>query len=195
MTVLSYSDVQSVAPAVEPVTVAEAKRNSDVDDSYRDVDFSRWITEARKQVEHDARIALVNQTRIRKIDEFPSERFIILNKPLVSVTSVQYVDMGGSTQTFSSASYEVDTARHAVFLANSVSWPPVQWIQNAGIITYIAGHGSTAATVPEAAKAAILLLVKHRYENPEMVLTGTISKEIEYGYRAVIDQLRGGNYP
>ena len=192
MTILQYSDVVSVAPTNEPVTVAMARRNSDVDDSYRDVDFARWIVEARKQVEHDSRLSLVNQTWVKSLDSFPGTNRIELRSPLVSVTSIAYIDTSGSTQTFSSANYEVDTARDAVWLAYSQSWPSTRGIQNSVTITYVSGHGATASSVPEAAKTAILLLVKHRYENPEIgsdAFTGLTT------YTAVIDQLRGCDYP
>ena len=187
MTILSHSDDLSVAPAVEPVSVADARRNSDVDDSYRDVDFSRWITEARKQVEHDSRLSLVNQTRIRKLDAFPSESYITLRAPLVSVSSISYIDTGGDSQTWSSAEYEVDTVRSCVhLLAHTYSYPTTRVTPNAVTITYISGHGATAATVPEAAKAAILLLCRFRHDEPGMT---------PEGYQDLINQLKGGFYP
>ncbi len=192
MAVLEYSDVLSVGPTVEPVSVAEAKRNSDVDDSYRDADFSRWITEARKQVEHDARISLVNQTRIRTMDRFPAERFIEVRKPLVSVSSVQYIDTSGDTQTLASSKYEEDTSRAAIWLAYSESWPGVRDIQNAVTVTYVSGYGAAADNVPEAARQAILLLVKHKYENPDI---SADAYNDDSTYRAVVSQIVEASYP
>ena len=192
MQVLSRADYVSTAPTIEPVTVAEAKRNSDYDDPYRDQDFARWITEARKQVEHDARLSLVNQTRIRKLDAFPAENYIACKPPLVSVSSISYIDTAGSSQTFASGNYEVDTNRHVIWLAYEVDWPDTRDIQNAVTVTYVSGHGSGASTVPEAAKSAILLFCKMRFEQPEVSMsdwttTGT--------YQALIETLRGHQYP
>lgn len=191
MSALDYSNEVSTGPAIEPVSVAEAKRNCDIDDSYRDVDISRWIVEARKQVEHDSRLSLVNQTWVKKLDSFPAESYITLRKPLVSVTSLAYVDTGGSSQTWASSNYEVDTARGLLWLAYSISWPNIRDIQNAVTVTYVSGHGAATSTVPEAAKSAILLMVKHRFENAgpmeDFANTGT--------YQGLIDQLRGGVYP
>ncbi len=188
---LPWSHAVSVDPTVEPVTVQEAKRNSDVDDDARDADFSRWIVEARKKVERDSRRALVNQTHVLKLDEFPNADYIVLPfPPLSSVTSIQYVDTAGTTQTFSSGSYTVDTNRTPgiVHLNYNESWPAIQGIFNSVVVTYVAGYGSTAADVPESAKAAILLLVKQRYEFPD-------SGEEPMGYQALLGDLVYGSYP
>lgn len=192
MTVLHYVDYLSVAPAIEPVSVADAKRNSDYDDPYRDQDFARWITEARKRVEHDARLSLVNQTRIRKLDAFPGVAYLECIAPLVSVTSLAYIDQAGSTQTWASSNYEVDTARHLVWLAYEKSWPDTRDIQNAVTLTYVSGHGATAATVPEAAKDAILLYCKMRFDHPEAQMDDWTTTG---SYQALIDTLKGGFYP
>jgi len=192
MSVLTYVDSLSISPTLEPVTVRAVKRNLGVDDGHWDQDIARWVTEARKQVEHDTRVSLVNQTRIHKQDAFPSDNYICLRAPLVSVSTLQYIDTAGSSQTWGSSNYEVDTARHAVWLAWGISWPNIRAIQNAVTITYVSGHGATTATVPEAAKAAIHLFCKMRFDQPTMTVddyTGVSA------YRALIDQLRGGYYP
>ena len=194
-TILSNSDVVSVEPTVEPVSVLEATREADYDDGDRDGDFRNWIIQARKKVEHDARVALINQTRIKRMDAFPSESFITLRKPLSSITSVQYIDSAGTTQTWDSSNYTVDTSRDCFHLAYSVSWPDIRGDANSVIITYISGYGAAASNVPEAARWAILMLVRHWYENPGIVLTGSISKELEITYREAIHELRGGVYP
>ena len=192
MRVLSYVDYRSTDPAVEPVTVAEAKRNCDVDDGHWDQDFNRWISEARKQVEHDARLSLINQTRIRKQDAFPAESYIPLRKPLVSVTSLQYIDTSGNSQTWDSSNYEVDTNRGVIWLAYSIDWPNTRDIQNAVTVTYVSGHGTTRASVAEAARAAVYLYVKHRYEHPD----GSMDDFTRGGtFQSLIDQLKGGFYP
>lgn len=187
MTVLAWSDQLSTAPAVEPVSVAEARRNSDVDDNYRDTDFSRWIVEARQRVEHDARLYLINQARVRTLDTFPSDSYIPLGRPLVSVTSFQYVDANGDTQTWATSNYEVDTKRNCVHLAYNQSWPTIREKPNAITITYVAGHGTTQTDVPPAAKAAVLMHVRTRHDEP----TDGMPK----GWDELIYQLKGGVYP
>lgn len=191
MAILKYSLELTTAPTVEPVTVAEAKRNADEDDSHRDSDFAMWISEGRKQVEHDTRRSLINQTWTLKLDCFPSEDYIeLLRPPLSSVTSIQYVDTDGNTQTFSSSSYVVDSARTPgiVYLAYNESWPSTRTQKNAVTVTYVAGYGATADSVPDWAKSAILIFCRHRYERPE-------SAEIPMGFAALCQRGSWGDYP
>ncbi len=191
MATLPYSHAVSVQPTAEPVSVDEAKRNSDVDDDNRDADFARWITEARQKVERDTRRALITQTHVLKLDEFPSCDYIdLLSPPLSSVTSVQYVGTGGTTQTFASSSYTVDTNRTPgiLYLNFSESWPSTRGVMNSVTVTYVTGYGAAASSVPAAAKSAILLLVKQRYEYPER------GDEPE-GYQSLIGALMWGPYP
>jgi hypothetical protein len=48
--------------------------------------------------------------------------------------------------------------------------------------------------VPAAIRHAILMLVGHWYEARSSVLTGTISKEIEFGVKSLLDSQRWGSY-
>lgn len=166
---LKYSRAVTSEPAVEPVSVEDAKRNADEDDNARDTDFALWITEARRRFEDIAQRSLITQTQVLKLDSFPDVDHIELPRPpLQSVSSIQYVDSNGDTQTFSSSSYTVDTARTpgAVFLAYNESWPTARDERNAVTITYVCGYGTSPDDVPPEARAAIHFLVRSRYENP-----------------------------
>ena len=191
MPTLPYSLSESVAPAVEPVSVDEAKRNSDEDDNYRDADFARWITEARRQVEHDARISLITRTNVLKLDSFPDCDFIELPMPpAIAVSSITYLDTDGDSQTWASSSYTLDANRTpgVVFLDYLESYPLTRGDRNSVTVTYTAGYGTAPSSVPGEAKSAILLLVKQRYDNPDSVGN-------PMGYDALIQRLGWGAYP
>lgn len=197
MTILHWSDVVTTEPSREPVTLQEAKRNADAASSNaHDQDFKRWIAEARKQVEHDSRRSLITQTRKLTTDCVPSRDYIRLPYgPVQSITSIQYVDSNDSTQTFSSSDYTLDTGRDAVLLAHNASWPSTGGSgRNAFIVTYVAGYGDTASSVPQAAISAMLLLVTHRYENPYPV-TDRQSHHVYLSYESLIQQLNPHTYP
>ena len=196
---LYYSDVLTTAPTLEPVNVEDARRNLDLDDNYRDADVEQWIIEARKSVEHDARVALVNQTRTLVTHAFPaSSSFNVgIVSPLVSVTSISYLDTAGTSQTLATTVYKVDTGRRpgVVWLKSGQTWPSTYDEANSVTVVYVAGHGAAVATVPEAAKQAIYLLVRYRLDNPEAFRVGFTEKAGLYGYEHCINQLRPGNYP
>ena len=191
MVTLPYSLTVSSEPAIEPVTVDEAKRNADEDDNHRDSDFSQWITEARRLLEKESRRSLITQTRVLKLDAFPACDAIELHAPpLQSVTSISYVDANGDTQTWASSNYDVDTNRTpgVVLLGYDKSYPTTRAQRNAVTVTYVAGYGSTAASVPSEAKAAILLFARHRYDHPE-------DGGMPMGWDALVSRMCWGAYP
>ena len=108
--------------------------------------------------------------------------------PLQSVTSIVYTDSEGAHYTVDADSYIADTASElgSIVLSYGASWPSVTLRPTAGVeITYVAGYGD-AASVPQRAKQAILLLVGHWYEQREAVLAGSISKEIEFAVHSLL---------
>jgi hypothetical protein len=57
----------------------------------------------------------------------------------------------------------------------------------------VCGYGAASA-VPEDAKQAVRLLAAHWYENAEATVVGTISKELELSYTALVARLKWGDY-
>jgi len=179
------------APAVEPVTLTEAKAHLRVDVTDDDTLISSLITSARQYIERAIRRALITQTWRASIDEFPATGEIILPKPpLQSVTSIQYTDINDSTSTVSSSTYTVDTDSEPgrIVLKYGQTWPSSSLaVTNPIQITFVAGYG-LAAGVPAHFKQAILLLVGHWYENREAITsTGGIPKELPYAVKSLID--------
>ena len=197
MPIIKQSDRASVEPTSEPVTIAEARRQCDLDANYFDEQLQQLIKVARRKVEHDTRRSLITQTRVLKFASFPSEIAIELQRPPVqSVTSVQYVDNAGSTQTFRSALSSLDANHNPplVLLDYNQTWPSSRGYHNDGIITYVAGYG-TASSVPENAKQAVLLLVRNWFDNSSPVLVGTVATDMPLSYRSLIQDLHWGQYP
>ena len=175
------------APAVEPVSLAEAKLHLRVDiDDENDL-IDTLITAAREYVETFTHRALITQTYDLKLDDFPtswsstgrdleqvSEGAIWLCPPPVSsVTSITYVDTNGATQTWSAALYTTDLpagpkARPGRVLPAFSQWYPVmRSVANAVTVRFVAGYGATGATVPNALKAAMKLLIGNWWLNRE----------------------------
>ena len=66
------------------------------------------------------------------------------------------------------------------------SWPSTYDRLNAIEITFLAGYGATAATVPETIKQAILLLLAHYYENREATTDGRAITSVPMAYESLI---------
>lgn len=182
-------------PAEEPATVAEAKAHLRVDTAEDDTLIGYLITAAREHVESHCRRALVTQTWDLFLDDYPAGDEIALPWPrLRSVESIQYHKEDGTSATFSSSNYAVDTASEPgrVALASGASWPtaelrPVNGFQ----VRFQAGYGA-AGTVPRAIKQAILLIVGALYENREQIVVaqGVNISALPFGAWALLGPYR-----
>lgn len=141
-----------------------------------DVLLAGLIGAARQQVEEYCNRALVTQTWRMTLDRFPRvtdrNRWAEIRLPrpnLVSVTSITYIDANGDTQTVTADDYIVDTASlpGRIVPAYGVAWPATRCQPDAVTITFTAGYGATADTVPASIRAAVLLVVGDLYKNRE----------------------------
>lgn len=182
-------------PASEPVSVSEAKLHLRVDGADEDTLISGLITAARQYVEDYTQRALITQTWRLLLDEFPNGDTIhVPLPPLQSVNSVTYYDEDGALQTLPTTDYHVDpeSAQGRVVLTDGKCWPTTQTRPNAVTIEFVAGYGD-AASVPQAIKQAILLLVAHWYEHREAVVIGTsgnVAKEAAFAVDALLTPYR-----
>lgn len=152
----------TVPPTEEPVTVDEAKEWARITDSAEDALVERLILRGRQAVEAFTGRALMAQTVVQRWDCWP-RRMEMLRAPVSSVTSLQYIDSLGATQTVSSANYYTDLVSEPARLVPvpSYSWPTLQdGRPNAVILTYTAG-ASDVDDVAEPIKVAIMQLVRY----------------------------------
>lgn len=182
-----WSLTETVAPSVEPITTAEAKTELRVEHSEEDDLIDRKIKAARRMVEKITRRSLINTTFTLKLDAFPVE-IRTPRSPLSSVTSITHIDCDGNSQTVASSVYDVDTDTEPgrIFLKFDQSWPDTRTINNAVTVTFVAGFGSAASSVPESLRSAVRLLAAHYYEQREPVVVGTITAKIPMSVESLL---------
>jgi uncharacterized phiE125 gp8 family phage protein len=154
-----------------PVTLSEAKLHLKVDDTDDDDLIEQLLSAATTFCEKFQNRTYLNRTRYLYLDAFPDEMILVPNPPLVSVTSIVYVDTDGTDQTWASSNYEVDNTSEPgrITPAYNVSWPSARSVTNAVTVEYIAGYGAGTADTPDDVKNAIKLLVAHWYDHREAV--------------------------
>lgn len=180
-------------PAVEPVSLIEAKRHvraeADEDNAYLD---SR-IVGARTYCENYTGRALITQTLRLTLDGFPGcSGMIRPPRPrLIEVSEITYVDTNGVTQALDPANYQVDASTEPgrIAPAYGLTWPSTRPQMASVSITYTAGYGATAASVPQPIREAMLLLIGHRYEFREPVAEGNF-KEIPMAVASLLAPYR-----
>lgn len=188
--------VQTVAPASEPVTLAEAKLHLRVEVSDDDDLITGLLKAARQYAETVTGRQLMQATWRLNLDAWPDDDEIRVPKPpLQSVSSITYVDTAGATQTVAASDYQVDANSEPgrIVPAYGEVWPAVRDQLNAIAVTYVAG-GAAASSVPEGIKAAIKLLLAHWYETREAVITGTIATEVPMAVESLLLQHWTGEY-
>jgi len=155
----------TTAPVLEPVTLAEAKLHLKVDYTADDALITELIKTARQKCEQFQNRAFIEQIITAKLDSF-SNVIALPMPPLISVTTVKYLDTNGVQQTLANTYYDEDKTSQPglITLGYNDSWPAVRSQHHAVEIIYKAGYGAAASTVPEYIKTATKLWLSDLYE-------------------------------
>ena len=166
------------AATQEPISLSEIKDHLRLTSTSEDGLLAGFILAAREWVEGQTHTLCVTQTLDYTIDDgWPyietnglcRQRIELPVRPVASVTSVQYVDSNGATQTLATDQYVVRTDGPVPFIAPAyaVIWPTVR-IQPAAItVRFVAGYA--ASDVPQSLIQAIRYLTAHMYANRDIV--------------------------
>jgi len=180
------------APALEPVSLVDAKAHLRIDTDDDDALLTAAIAAARVHVEANTRRVLIEQGWRVYLDTWPKQRIVsIAVTPLISVDSVTVFDPAGDPIAVDPGDYEVDTvsAPGRLFLASPV--PVLVGRAVNGIeIDVTAGYGPTGIDVPAALRQAIMMLVAHWYEHRGAVGHDLAGHVPPLGYDALIAPYR-----
>jgi uncharacterized phiE125 gp8 family phage protein len=167
-------------PAVEPISLAEAKLHARVDDSDRDTLINVFIKSAREAAEHELGRALITQTWRLTLDEFPCAEIELPKPKVLSISSVGYVDADGVDQVVSSANYTLDSAQLPgwVLPAEDFDWPATRAIANAVRVDFTAGYGPAATDVPASVRQWMLLQIGAAVKQAEAFASGFTVAEL-----------------
>lgn len=188
----------ATAPAIEPVTLSEMKDHLRVDVDEDNVLIAGLISAAREYCEQAARRTFINTTYDLTLDGWPADGlFVLPQPPLSSVTGIYYTDEDGAEATYDSANYIVDSGSEPgrVRLKPTAAFPSTTLQSINGVrVRFVAGYGSTTASVPARYRQAIKLLVGHWYENRETVLAaqGFSVLQMPLAVQALLTIDRGG---
>jgi len=131
-------------PVGAPVSDTAAKLHARIDTDADDALVTPMVEAAVDWCEKFEGRSYMIRTYKAYLDGFQNEVYLPY-PPLISVSSVQYVDSNGDTQTLSSSYYTVDTTSTPgrVYLAYNYSWPMTRDVPKSVTITYVAGYATT----------------------------------------------------
>lgn len=188
-------DYQTTAPTTLALTLADAKLQLNVSSTIDDAIITSHIKAATLMLENRTNRCFVTQTRKLLLQNFGDpqhvrDRYVVIPRsPVKSISSITYVASEGTTTTLPSTDYtaSIYDQPSRIGEAYNATWPSVRYQPNAVAVTYVAGHSTVSSGVPENIKQAVRMVVSHWYRNREAVVTGTISKEVEYGVDALLE--------
>lgn len=151
-------------PAIEPVTLAEARAHLKIDTTDDDTLITRLIAAARTRAEWHTGRALITQGWTLWRDAWCDPLALPL-PPLQAVTSLKTYGRDDAEHLLDGANYTIDLAGGRVTLKDNVA-PPVDLRRiNAVAIAFTAGYGDTTSDVPDPLRSAILAIVAFLYEH------------------------------
>jgi uncharacterized phiE125 gp8 family phage protein len=134
----------------------------------------------------------VQRTYTLKLDRFPMHYEIILPAGKVSaVSSITYVETAGTTQTLSANAYTLEAQRlpsSIVINPSTISaWPTARFYAGISSVTisYTAGYGATASTIPQALRQAVLMAVGYWYDIARETGSEVNLSEVPHGVEAL----------
>jgi len=148
-------------PSIEPITLEELKTRLRISGCDFDDEINDMLRAARLQVESDTYRKLITQTVVMYQEDFSSllGPVQIRLAPIQSITHLKYYDRDDVLQTFSASDYyaNLTSTPPEIRLKEAKQWPNTSLYRpNKVEVTMVAGYGSTAASVPRAAKLAIV---------------------------------------
>jgi uncharacterized phiE125 gp8 family phage protein len=161
------------APATEPVTLSETKLFLRVDSSTEDTLISTLITAAREAAENYLRKSFITQGWEISYNDMIPQRIALPMRPIQSITSIVC-----DSTTLSAESYALNAAKDTIDCASSI-------YGNLITITYVAGYGSSASSVPTAIKQALLHHIASMYDDRTHESIPSVSLSLLQPYREV----------
>lgn len=157
---------RTTQPAIEPVTLDQAKSHLRVDVDDDDALIQDLIVTSRITCEKLLRRSLISSEWTLTLDSF-CELTFIPRPPLISITSIGYVDSNATPQIMPPTDYRVDATGDLGRVEPTQSWPITADQMNAVTVVYTAGYGLTAQDVPAPFRAWMLLAIGDMYSNRE----------------------------
>ena len=161
-------------PALEPVSLADAKAFLRVDDVVEDTLIASLVSTSRAHIETALGLGLLTQSWRLTIDAWPEMRVLeVPIAPLRSLVSIRAVTAGATARELDLSGFMIEQGPRParIGLRPGIVLPATQLI--AGIsVDMLIGFGDRPADVPAPIRHALLLLVAHWYQNREPALVG-----------------------
>lgn len=195
-----YTPVRIAAPVIKPVTLAEVKAALDIGYSEKDTLIGGLIAAATTHFETILERSLCEQTWSLSFDEVCGTLPLAMG-PVISVTSVKYLDADGVDQTIDPESYGLisEGMTSSVRFVSGYTAPTLYATAPAVSVVYKAGYANAGSdpnftsTVPDDIKQAMFLLIRQWFDNPSASAIGATVAKMPYAVDALLSPYRPMN--
>jgi uncharacterized phiE125 gp8 family phage protein len=155
-------------PALEPVSLNEAKAHLRMDTTDEDTLISSLIAAARLHVEAYTHRVFITQTWVIYLDQWPQAQPLRLPiTPVQSVSAINIYDQDNTFVTTDATNYVVDalsTPARILWRGPGATPRPQRKLNGIEIIV-TAGYGAAGGQVPQPIRQAILMLIAQWFEH------------------------------
>lgn len=176
----------SGSPAVEPVSLSEAKAHLRVSGTASDSVITGLLAAARELCELQSRRSFMPRTITARFADIPREGVWLPQGPVQTVSSVSFLDGEGGSSTLD---FVTNLTNDLVLLTPDQEFDRETTLPDPFEVVYTAGY----TNVPVRYKQAILLIAGHWFENREEVSDITLA-EIPMGAKLLLGIDRNQNY-
>ncbi len=145
-----------VAPATEPVTLAEAKAFARIDHDHEDALVQNLIQTARDMAEKTLRLSLLTQTHEALFMLDWTQTMTLPHGPVQSIALVEKIGVEDNTEIVNTGHYALGARPDTMHLLLTLAGYTLR-------VRYVAGY-ATAADVPMAIRHGMMLHVLQMYE-------------------------------
>jgi len=157
-------------PAVEPITLDQAKARLRISDDSQNTHILHLIRAARERVELETGRALITQSWLERRDQWDeggrilafATRFRLLKPPLISIESITTYDASDTPSIWDPAAYFIDTMSEPGRISlKPDSAFPIPGRKIAGLeIRFTCGYGPAASDIPASLIEAVGQMVE-----------------------------------
>lgn len=165
-------------PALEPVTLDEAKLQCRIRHSHADDRLNRAIRSARQSAEARTGRALITQ-RWEQVEDCAPRRIKLGRWPLIEVLSVRV-----NGDEWPSSQWQVRPGDNPCLISLSTDWTGKEVS-----IEFSAGYGNTPSDVPEPIRDWMLLQITTLYEHTSTLALGVSVTPLTFADRLLDDYL------
>lgn len=188
--------VLTTGPAIEPVSVAEAKAHLRLDTAAtaEDAMIGSLLLTSRLHIEAALGLALITQSWTQTLDAWPIAAVDVMlgMRPVQSIAAVRVRGSDNSAVTLMSSQYQLDAASFPPRLVRpgNAYWPPPGKAAAGIEIEFTAGFGATAEDVPAPVRQALLLLTAHWYEHRDPIEIGAEAARVPSAVSQLLEPWR-----